>query len=80
LWTPWNALLPSVDTFAADGTQSVQCDIFGVPFLGYSYTSSSQLAEVVLGPDLLIWGYSGSGVLSMIRLNGMQLWGSASAP
>jgi hypothetical protein len=71
LWTPWNALLPSVDTIAADGSQSVQCYLFGVPFLDFSYTSSGRLTEVVLGPNLLSWVYSDSGVLSMIRLNGM---------
>ena len=36
LWAAWNALLPSVDTFAADGSQSVQSFLFGVPFVNFS--------------------------------------------
>jgi hypothetical protein len=31
LWMPWNALLPSIDSFAADGGQSVQSFLAGLP-------------------------------------------------
>jgi hypothetical protein len=31
LWMPWNALLPSIDNFAADGNQSVQSFLAWLP-------------------------------------------------
>ena len=71
LWMPWNALLPSIDTFAADGSQSVQSYLFGVPFLDFSYTSSGQLTEVVLGPHLLSWDFLSFGGLSVAQQHGV---------
>jgi len=81
LWTLWDIFLPSTDTFAADGGQSVQSYIFGMPFLDYLYTSSDQTTEVVLGRDWLSWDYSYSGVVTMIRLDGvLPVMVSASTP
>jgi hypothetical protein len=71
LWMPWNALLPSIDTFAADGSQAVQSYLFGVPFLDFSYTSSGQLTEVVLGPNLLSWDFLYFGGLSVAQQHGV---------
>jgi hypothetical protein len=70
MWMSWNALLPSVDTFAADGGQSVQSYIFGVPFLDFSYNSSGQLTEIVLGANSLRWDFLYFGGITVVRLNG----------
>jgi hypothetical protein len=55
LWTPWNALLPSVDSFAADGSQSVQSFLADLLLWDYRYTAQGQLEKLSFGPGLLSW-------------------------
>jgi hypothetical protein len=71
LWDALNDLLPSVDTFSADGSQSVQSYVLGLPLLDFLYTMQSRLTEVVFGLHLLSWNYSYSGVLTVVTLDGM---------
>jgi hypothetical protein len=65
------ALLPEVDSFAADGSQSVQSFLLGLPLLDFLYTSQGQLTKVVFGSHLLSWDFSYSGVLTVVRLDGV---------
>jgi hypothetical protein len=58
LWGLVDALLPAIDTFAADGSQSVQSYLFGLPLLDFLYSSSGRLTEVVFGPNWLSWDFS----------------------
>jgi hypothetical protein len=48
-WFLWNALLPAIDTFLADGNQLVQFHFGGSPLLFILYASSGQLARFGLG-------------------------------
>ncbi|MHB1426948.1 MAG: choice-of-anchor Q domain-containing protein, partial [Gemmataceae bacterium] len=68
-WQLVDALLPSVDTFAADGGQSVQSYLFGMPLWDYLYNPQGQLTEVVLGSDLLNWVYSYTNTTIVVRLD-----------
>jgi hypothetical protein len=68
---PINTLAPSVATFAADGSESVQSYLFGLPLLDFLYTPQGRLSEIVFGPDLLNWDLSYSVVLAVLRLDGM---------
>lgn len=56
-WTLLNALLPSVDTFLADGSQSVQSFLFNEPLLDLLYTSEGVLTAAIFGQDLLRWDF-----------------------
>lgn len=58
LWTLWNALLPSVDTFAADGSQSVQSLLGDLVLWDYLYTAQGQLEKLIFGSGLLSWNFS----------------------
>lgn len=58
MWTPWNVLLPSIDTFAADGSQSVQSFLAGLPLLDFVYTAQGRLEKLIFGPGLLSWDLS----------------------
>jgi hypothetical protein len=70
-WTSLNEMLPSVDTFAADGSQSVQTYLLGLPFLDLLYTAQGQLTKVVFGLDLLSWDYSYFAGLTVVWLDGV---------
>jgi hypothetical protein len=65
------ALLPDVDTFAADGSQSVQSFLFGLPLLDFLFTAQGQLTQVVFGSHLLSWDFSYSGGLTVVTLDGV---------
>jgi hypothetical protein len=73
LWRPLNALLPAVATSTADGGQSVQSFLLGLPLWDFLYTPQGQLTEMVFGPGLLSWdfNFSYSGVLTVIRVDGV---------
>jgi hypothetical protein len=70
LWTPYNALLPCIATFAADGSQSVQSYLGGLPLWDFLYTPSGQLSEVVFGPNWLSWDFLSLDAMTVVRLNG----------
>jgi hypothetical protein len=70
LWTPYNALLPTRATFAADGSQSVQSYLGGLPLWDFLYTPSGQLSEVVFGPNWLSWDFLYLDAVTVVRLNG----------
>jgi hypothetical protein len=48
-WFLWNALLPALDTFLADGSQIVQFSFGGSPLLFLAWAASGQLAGFGLG-------------------------------
>jgi hypothetical protein len=50
-WLLFNALLPSIDTFLADGTQLVQFSVFGIPLLFLVDAPSGQLVGFGMGAD-----------------------------
>jgi hypothetical protein len=62
-WGPWNALLPSVATFAAAGGQSVQSFLMGLPLWEFLYTAQGRLEKLILGPGLWSWDFSQFGGL-----------------
>jgi hypothetical protein len=71
-WNVLNALVPGVDTFATDGSQSVQSFLLGLPLLDFLYTSSGQLTKVVFGPNLLSWDFSYfANGLTVVTLDGV---------
>jgi hypothetical protein len=70
-WTLWNKGLSSVDTFAADGSQSVQSLLDGLPWLDFLYTPSGQLEKVVFGSGLLSWDFHYFGEWTGVTLDGV---------
>jgi hypothetical protein len=70
-WGLMNALLPGAATFAADGGQSVQSFLLGLPLLDFLYSSSGQLMEVVFGPDVLSWDFRYVGSMAVISVDGV---------
>jgi hypothetical protein len=70
----WNAvdmLAPAVATFAADGSQSVQSFLLGLPLLDFLYTAQGQLTKVVFGPGLLSWDFRYFGPVAVVSLDGV---------
>lgn len=70
-WTTYNRGLVSVDTFAADGGQSVQSLLNGLPLLDFLYSPSGQLQKVVFGSGLLSWDFSYFEELTVVTLDGV---------
>jgi hypothetical protein len=70
-WEPLDALMSSVATFTADGGQSVQSFLMGLPLLDFLYTAQGRLTQVVFGPDLLSWDFSYFGGLTVVTLDGV---------
>jgi hypothetical protein len=70
-WTLFNRGHASVDTFAADGSQSVQSFLDGQPWLDFLYTPSGQLQKVVFGSGLLSWDFRYFDELTVVTLDGV---------
>ncbi|HEY7315511.1 MAG TPA: Ig-like domain-containing protein [Gemmataceae bacterium] len=70
-WTLVDALLFSVDTLAADGSQAVQAFLFGLPLVEDFYDAAGRLTETIVGSGQVSLNYSYSGPLTLITLDGV---------
>jgi hypothetical protein len=70
-WTGFDLLLPGVATFGADGSESVQVFVAGLPALDFVYPPNGRLGEVILGTGQVVWQYSYVGLFGIVKLDGL---------
>ncbi len=70
-WTVFDILLTGVDTFAADGRQTLQMSSLGLPALEFLYSPQDRLTKVIVGSGLAEFDYTYFGPFAVVSLDGI---------